>query len=169
MQWVWLRADWHVSLCGWLTAVTLCLRRAGQRDVLYDLRVAEEPPHSRGQEVQPHKQTNQRMCLLIGCCCNKQIKSWICFMFIYVFVMFLHLCVCVRMCVYSPNELSVPSVLFAGGMAGIFNWAVAIPPDVLKSRFQTGDTHALRTLHTHYSHVLHTHTRTPHRNRKFTS
>uniref|UniRef100_A0A671M493 Solute carrier family 25 member 20 n=1 Tax=Sinocyclocheilus anshuiensis TaxID=1608454 RepID=A0A671M493_9TELE len=37
----------------------------------------------------------------------------------------------------SPTELSVPSVLFAGGMAGIFNWAVAIPPDVLKSRFQT--------------------------------
>ncbi|MCJ8744157.1 hypothetical protein PDJAM_G00115200 [Pangasius djambal] len=37
----------------------------------------------------------------------------------------------------SPNELNVPSVLFAGGMAGIFNWAVAIPPDVLKSRFQT--------------------------------
>lgn len=40
----------------------------------------------------------------------------------------------------SPNELSIPSVLFAGGMAGIFNWAVAIPPDVLKSRFQTGST-----------------------------
>lgn len=38
----------------------------------------------------------------------------------------------------SHNELSVPSVLFAGGMAGICNWAVAIPPDVLKSRFQTG-------------------------------
>ncbi|XP_061544236.1 mitochondrial carnitine/acylcarnitine carrier protein isoform X2 [Phyllopteryx taeniolatus] len=37
----------------------------------------------------------------------------------------------------SHDELSVPSVLFAGGMAGIFNWAVAIPPDVLKSRFQT--------------------------------
>uniref|UniRef100_H3DB03 cAMP-dependent protein kinase type II-alpha regulatory subunit n=1 Tax=Tetraodon nigroviridis TaxID=99883 RepID=H3DB03_TETNG len=37
----------------------------------------------------------------------------------------------------SHNELSVPSILFAGGMAGIFNWAVAIPPDVLKSRFQT--------------------------------
>lgn len=32
----------------------------------------------------------------------------------------------------------MPSILFAGGMAGIFNWAVAIPPDVLKSRFQTG-------------------------------
>ncbi|KAK2906457.1 hypothetical protein QQF64_019646 [Cirrhinus molitorella] len=37
----------------------------------------------------------------------------------------------------SPTELSIPSILFAGGMAGIFNWAVAIPPDVLKSRFQT--------------------------------
>ncbi|TRY87842.1 hypothetical protein DNTS_007649, partial [Danionella cerebrum] len=37
----------------------------------------------------------------------------------------------------SPSELSVPSVLFAGGMAGICNWAVATPPDVLKSRFQT--------------------------------
>lgn len=38
----------------------------------------------------------------------------------------------------SANELSVPRILTAGGMAGIFNWAVAIPPDVLKSRFQTG-------------------------------
>uniref|UniRef100_UPI00398E7300 mitochondrial carnitine/acylcarnitine carrier protein isoform X1 n=1 Tax=Pristiophorus japonicus TaxID=55135 RepID=UPI00398E7300 len=37
----------------------------------------------------------------------------------------------------SASDLSVPRILFAGGMAGIFNWAVAIPPDVLKSRFQT--------------------------------
>ncbi|XP_062924289.1 protein kinase, cAMP-dependent, regulatory, type II, alpha A isoform X1 [Mobula hypostoma] len=37
----------------------------------------------------------------------------------------------------SVSDLSVPRILFAGGMAGIFNWAVAIPPDVLKSRFQT--------------------------------
>uniref|UniRef100_A0A8C4NBR3 Mitochondrial carnitine/acylcarnitine carrier protein n=1 Tax=Eptatretus burgeri TaxID=7764 RepID=A0A8C4NBR3_EPTBU len=37
----------------------------------------------------------------------------------------------------SASDLSVLRVLFAGGMAGIFNWAVAIPPDVLKSRFQT--------------------------------
>nr|XP_011738011.1 mitochondrial carnitine/acylcarnitine carrier protein [Macaca nemestrina] len=35
------------------------------------------------------------------------------------------------------SELSVPRILVAGGIAGIFNWAVAIPPDVLKSRFQT--------------------------------
>ena len=38
----------------------------------------------------------------------------------------------------SVTELSVPRILVAGGFAGIFNWAVAIPPDVLKSRFQTG-------------------------------
>uniref|UniRef100_A0A8D1ER04 Solute carrier family 25 member 20 n=1 Tax=Sus scrofa TaxID=9823 RepID=A0A8D1ER04_PIG len=37
----------------------------------------------------------------------------------------------------SVSELSVPRILLAGGIAGIFNWAVAIPPDVLKSRFQT--------------------------------
>ncbi|VDP34211.1 unnamed protein product [Schistosoma curassoni] len=35
------------------------------------------------------------------------------------------------------NELSVGKTLFAGGMAGIFNWLVAIPPDVLKSRLQS--------------------------------
>lgn len=35
----------------------------------------------------------------------------------------------------------MPRILFAGGLAGIFNWVVAIPPDVLKSRFQTGELH----------------------------
>jgi solute carrier family 25 carnitine/acylcarnitine transporter 20/29 len=37
----------------------------------------------------------------------------------------------------SASELSAWRTLFAGGMAGIANWVVAIPPDVLKSRFQT--------------------------------
>ncbi|XP_077985815.1 mitochondrial carnitine/acylcarnitine carrier protein-like [Glandiceps talaboti] len=37
----------------------------------------------------------------------------------------------------GPNELSVGSTLVAGGMAGVFNWLVAIPPDTLKSRLQT--------------------------------
>lgn len=27
--------------------------------------------------------------------------------------------------------------MISGGMAGIFNWAIAIPQDVLKSRYQT--------------------------------
>ena len=34
--------------------------------------------------------------------------------------------------------MNVASTLFAGGMAGICNWAVAVPQDVLKSRLQTG-------------------------------
>jgi len=34
--------------------------------------------------------------------------------------------------------LSAWRTLFAGGSAGIVNWLVAIPPDVLKSRLQTG-------------------------------
>ena len=38
----------------------------------------------------------------------------------------------------TPGEAaSVPTVLFAGGMAGIFNWLIAVPPDTLKSRYQT--------------------------------
>ncbi|CAF4419111.1 unnamed protein product, partial [Adineta steineri] len=38
---------------------------------------------------------------------------------------------------HSTSELSALKTLFAGGMAGVANWVVAIPPDVLKSRFQT--------------------------------
>jgi len=34
------------------------------------------------------------------------------------------------------QALSVGSTLFAGGMAGIFNWLVAIPMDVVKNRLQ---------------------------------
>ncbi|KAF8565687.1 hypothetical protein P879_04410 [Paragonimus westermani] len=37
----------------------------------------------------------------------------------------------------SADQLSVGKTLFAGGVAGIFNWLVAIPPDVLKSRYQS--------------------------------
>merc|ERR1712045_171995 len=37
----------------------------------------------------------------------------------------------------SRSELSIGSTIFAGGMAGIFNWSVALPPDVLKSRLQS--------------------------------
>lgn len=35
------------------------------------------------------------------------------------------------------SDLSAGRTLIAGGTAGIFNWIVAIPPDVLKSRLQT--------------------------------
>ncbi|XP_038638332.1 mitochondrial carnitine/acylcarnitine carrier protein-like [Scyliorhinus canicula] len=37
----------------------------------------------------------------------------------------------------SVCDLSAPRILLAGGMAGVFNWMVAIPADVVKSRFQT--------------------------------
>mmetsp|Transcript_12861 Transcript_12861/g.18523 ORF Transcript_12861/g.18523 Transcript_12861/m.18523 type:complete len:309 (+) Transcript_12861:53-979(+) len=39
--------------------------------------------------------------------------------------------------VQDPSQLSPLAVLTAGGMAGMACWSVAIPPDVLKSRFQT--------------------------------
>ncbi|XP_005100578.1 mitochondrial carnitine/acylcarnitine carrier protein [Aplysia californica] len=35
------------------------------------------------------------------------------------------------------SDMSIGRTIVAGGVAGIFNWAVAIPPDVLKSRLQT--------------------------------
>ena len=39
---------------------------------------------------------------------------------------------------FSRKDLNPLQTIFAGGMAGVFNWLVAIPPDVLKSRLQTG-------------------------------
>ena len=40
----------------------------------------------------------------------------------------------------SDGKLSPIRTMFAGGMAGIANWIIAIPPDVLKSRLQTGNS-----------------------------
>ena len=37
------------------------------------------------------------------------------------------------------SDLSVSKTIFAGGLAGVFNWIVGIPPDVVKSRLQTGE------------------------------
>ncbi|KAI1900016.1 hypothetical protein AGOR_G00067870 [Albula goreensis] len=37
----------------------------------------------------------------------------------------------------SVSQLSTPRILLAGGLAGILNWVIALPPDVLKSNFQT--------------------------------
>ncbi|KAI7861827.1 mitochondrial carrier domain-containing protein [Spinellus fusiger] len=36
-----------------------------------------------------------------------------------------------------PEDLNMGAVLFAGGMAGVAMWTIAIPPDVLKSRLQS--------------------------------
>jgi len=40
---------------------------------------------------------------------------------------------------FCRQKLSIGSTLFAGGMAGICNWLVAIPMDVVKSRLQAGE------------------------------
>jgi len=37
----------------------------------------------------------------------------------------------------SRSEVSAATTLFCGGMAGVGNWLVALPPDILKSRLQT--------------------------------
>lgn len=38
-----------------------------------------------------------------------------------------------------PNmQMEVLSAIFSGGMSGIAYWVVGMPPDVLKSRLQTG-------------------------------
>ncbi|KAJ0064927.1 hypothetical protein NL108_017657, partial [Boleophthalmus pectinirostris] len=37
----------------------------------------------------------------------------------------------------SVSELTTPKIILAGGVAGILNWIIALPPDVLKSNFQT--------------------------------
>jgi solute carrier family 25 carnitine/acylcarnitine transporter 20/29 len=37
----------------------------------------------------------------------------------------------------GPEGLSAGAIFVAGGLAGMANWAIAIPPDVLKSRLQT--------------------------------
>ncbi|KAG6911552.1 hypothetical protein DXG01_011854 [Tephrocybe rancida] len=37
----------------------------------------------------------------------------------------------------SPSELNLGAIIVAGGSAGIAMWALAIPPDVLKSRLQS--------------------------------
>ena len=38
----------------------------------------------------------------------------------------------------KEEELSLLSIIFAGGIAGMLHWLVAIVPDVLKTRFQIG-------------------------------
>jgi len=37
----------------------------------------------------------------------------------------------------DPSQLSAAKTLFAGGIAGSTNWLVALPMDVIKSRYQT--------------------------------
>ncbi|KAH9984641.1 mitochondrial carrier domain-containing protein [Russula compacta] len=40
----------------------------------------------------------------------------------------------------SSSDLNIGQVILAGGLAGVAMWAIAIPPDVLKSRLQSAPT-----------------------------
>nr|XP_033778596.1 mitochondrial carnitine/acylcarnitine carrier protein-like isoform X1 [Geotrypetes seraphini]XP_033778605.1 mitochondrial carnitine/acylcarnitine carrier protein-like isoform X1 [Geotrypetes seraphini] len=55
----------------------------------------------------------------------------------------------------SISDLSALRILTAGGLAGICNWVVAIPVDVLKSRFQTAAKGTYRGLVDVLREVLH--------------
>lgn len=54
------------------------------------------------------------------------------------------------------KRLSIGSTIFAGGMAGIFNWIVAIPPDVLKSRLQTAPEGKYKGIVDVFKHLIKT-------------
>lgn len=52
------------------------------------------------------------------------------------------------------SGLSPLKTVFAGGMAGIFNWIVALPVDVAKSRFQTAPEGKYRSLIDVYKELI---------------
>jgi len=54
------------------------------------------------------------------------------------------------------SQISIGKTIFAGGMAGIFNWMVAIPPDVLKSRLQTAPDGQYRGVRDVFRHLMKT-------------
>lgn len=54
----------------------------------------------------------------------------------------------------NPGNLSPLKTVFAGGMAGIFNWIVALPVDVAKSRFQTAPEGKYKGLLEVYSELI---------------
>lgn len=54
------------------------------------------------------------------------------------------------------TQLSMGRTLFAGGMAGVFNWIVALPPDVLKSRLQTAPEGQYNGLRDVFRHLMKT-------------
>jgi len=44
----------------------------------------------------------------------------------------------------SSSELNLGAIIMAGGTAGVAMWAIAIPPDVIKSRLQSAPTGTYR-------------------------
>lgn len=52
------------------------------------------------------------------------------------------------------GQLSIPRTLFAGGMAGIMNWIVMLPPDVAKSRYQTAPAGQYKGIFSVYAELI---------------
>ena len=53
-----------------------------------------------------------------------------------------------------PPKLPTLAILFAGGMAGIANWVVAIPADTVKSRLQSSNPGTYRGLYHAYETIV---------------
>lgn len=54
----------------------------------------------------------------------------------------------------NPDDLNAFRTFIAGGFAGIFNWVIAIPPDVLKSRLQTAPEGKYTGIRDVYRHLM---------------
>ncbi|TRY67464.1 hypothetical protein TCAL_05277 [Tigriopus californicus] len=54
----------------------------------------------------------------------------------------------------DPSQLSLGRTLLAGGLAGICNWVVALPPDVIKSRLQTAPDGTYNGVRDLFRHLL---------------
>jgi solute carrier family 25 (mitochondrial carnitine/acylcarnitine transporter), member 20/29 len=56
--------------------------------------------------------------------------------------------------VTDPSQLSTSAVIMAGGTAGLAMWIIAIPADVVKSRFQTAPEGTYRGIVDVYRHLV---------------
>jgi solute carrier family 25 (mitochondrial carnitine/acylcarnitine transporter), member 20/29 len=56
--------------------------------------------------------------------------------------------------VTDPSQLSTSAVIMAGGTAGLAMWIIAIPADVLKTRFQTAPEGTYRGIVDVYRHLI---------------
>jgi solute carrier family 25 carnitine/acylcarnitine transporter 20/29 len=54
----------------------------------------------------------------------------------------------------DPSELNAFRTFVAGGFAGIFNWTIAIPADVIKSRIQTAPEGTYKGIVDCYQHLM---------------
>ncbi|XP_015117777.1 congested-like trachea protein [Diachasma alloeum] len=60
-----------------------------------------------------------------------------------------------RLMAEDGQKLSLWSTIFAGGCAGIANWIVGMPPDVLKSRFQTAPEGTFKGIGEVFKQLMH--------------